>query len=117
MERRGAMKFTTLKQIRAIVEGGVEAPPETMSLSRRQDDSDGSTDPEQSITVSVSCDGDMWIGQGSKNWLRFRNFIGGGDSLRTHNALRILIEAIRLDNEERPQPPEQPAQSTTTKRK
>jgi hypothetical protein len=37
--------------------------------------------------------------------LRFRNAFGGGISLRTHNALRMLAEAVRLDNEEHPQEP------------
>ncbi|HXK37980.1 MAG TPA: hypothetical protein VJ579_02850 [Candidatus Paceibacterota bacterium] len=34
--------------------------------------------------------------------LRFRSYEGGGHSLRTRNALFILLEAIRLDNLDRP---------------
>ena len=46
-------------------------------------------------------DGDAWIGIDVRNFLRFRMpLCGGGQSPRTRNALLILAEAIRLDNEE-----------------
>lgn len=69
---------------------------------RVQDDCDG--DYGQRLNVIMGVDGDMHVSiLGDNPCLRFRNFFGGGMSLRTHNALKILAEAIRLDNEERPQ--------------
>jgi hypothetical protein len=35
--------------------------------------------------------------------LRFRAALGGGESLRVHNALMLLAYAIKLDNEKCPQ--------------
>jgi hypothetical protein len=96
------MKETTEKQIKAILEGVVL----TYSLgdkmhTRIQDDHDGTF--EGSICAFIGPDGDMWIGMDKQMAIRFRNWTGGGRSLRTHNALRILAEAIRLDNLEDPQ--------------
>ena len=97
--RRPDIRHTTTKQLRAILDGTVECAMHEPQ-SRYQDDTDGSKDPKHMITVHIGVDGDMYIGQGDQQWLRFRNWFGGGASLRTHNALRILAEAIRLDNEE-----------------
>ena len=70
--------------------------------NRVQDDCDG--DLTQQLHVFLAGDGDMHIAiSGDTRSLRFRNYFGGGMSLRTHRALMILAEAIRLDNEERPQ--------------
>ena len=61
--------------------------------------------------VASSKDGDGWIEVVSKpdpnelySLFRFRVPVtGGGQSPRTRTALLILAEAIRLDNEEKPQ--------------
>lgn len=71
--------------------------------SRRHDDTDGETGLEQDLTVAISQDCDAWIVAGGGKTLRFRNWFGGGMSLRTRNALLVLAEAIRRDAEERPQ--------------
>lgn len=104
---RITMKFTSITQIREILEGTVECPnmPYPTFVSRRQDDTDGSTDPEQSITVGMGPDGDMYVRQGGigQPLLRFRTFHGGTMSEATHNALRFLAVAIQMDNERCPQ--------------
>jgi len=64
-----------------------------------------------SISVQFTQDGDGWIqilSKPDKNDfhldMRFRMpFIGGGQSPRVRNALLILAEAIRLDNQDAPQ--------------
>jgi hypothetical protein len=71
--------------------------------TRRQDDTDGQRDRRQDLTVAIGDDGDCWVRAGGGKLLRFRTFAGGGLSLRTRQALMVLAEAIRLDNEERPQ--------------
>lgn len=67
---------------------------------RTHDDTDG--DITQKLSVVISKDGDAWIKTFHRKnfYLRFRNYGGGGSSLHTHNALLILAEAIRLDNED-----------------
>lgn len=62
------------------------------------------------IGVIMSHDGDAWIEIVSTpdpnefgRSLRFRTFLGGGQSPSVRNALLILAEAIRLDNKEHPQ--------------
>lgn len=98
------MKITTTKQLRTILNGVVECNLDYPTfLHRRHDDTDGSTMPEHQITVSQGPDGDMYICQGDDMMLRFRTYEGGGNSLAVHNALRILAEAIKMDNERRPQ--------------
>lgn len=71
--------------------------------SRPHDDTDG--DKSENVSVYISVDSDVWITIGGikpfKTMRRFRTFSGGGQSLRTRNALLILAEAIRLDNLER----------------
>lgn len=56
-----------------------------------------------SLVLSIgygSASGDVFVSDGifSMNSLRFRNLIGGGRSLRTHQALYLLAEAIYRDN-------------------
>jgi len=70
-------------------------------FKRLHDDHDGSMEGKIGVLRS-HVDGDMYIftettGKIGEQWLRFRTSGGGGRSLRTHNALRILAEAIRLD--------------------
>lgn len=73
------------------------------SYSRTHDDHDGNWDGV--ISVQVDQMGDVWFSaHGRRHAMRFRTYGGGGVSLRTRNALLILAEAIRLDNEERPEP-------------
>lgn len=68
--------------------------------SRLQDDTDGSTAAEHDLTVFIDFQGDVWVNRHGD--LRFRTLAGGGSSLRVRNALVVLAEAIRRDNEERP---------------
>ncbi|MES2315021.1 MAG: hypothetical protein V4524_03765 [Patescibacteria group bacterium] len=80
------------------------------SYARIHDDHDGTN--EGTLAVYFDSMGDAFVsiqsrdrGPGRQQFsdmLRFRTFGGGGMSLRTRNALMILAEAIRLDNEERP---------------
>ncbi len=78
---------------------------ENYSVKRYEDDSRFGM-----LTVTISEDADAWIdvlSEADPNELhtimRFRTFIGGGQSPRVRNALLILAEAIRLDNKDRPQ--------------
>jgi hypothetical protein len=79
--------------------------PETLKskelYTRVHDDCDG--DPNQTLTVMLDDYGDTHISTHNFQWLRFRHYCGGGHSLRVRNALLILAEAIRLDNEKDPQ--------------
>jgi len=64
------------------------------------DDCDGNS--HEGITVTIDYQGDAWISvNGKKGYetCRIRTFAGGGHNHRTRNALMILAEAIRLDNE------------------
>ena len=99
------MKTTTGRQLRNILEGVVAVPEirTDQSYRRGQDDHDGTF--EGQLILTKGPDGDMYIGMDQPMAIRFRNYFGGGASLRTHNALRILAEAIRLDNLEHPQVP------------
>lgn len=98
------MKFTTIKQARAILNGVVECDlPYPTFLYRLQDDTDGSSEPRHLLEVSQGPDGDMYVSAGGGNLLRFRTETGGGNSLATHNALRLLAEAIQIDAKRRPQ--------------
>jgi hypothetical protein len=66
------------------------------------DDCDGET--HEGVTVIIDSQGDAWItvaGKKGYGTSRIRNFNGGGHNHRTRNALMILAEAIRLDNEKR----------------
>lgn len=77
--------------------------------ARRHDDTDGKRTPDQSLGVMFSADMDAWLVSPlgpEYQALRFRTSAGGGCSPRVHRALLILAEAIRRDNTERPQPPD-----------
>lgn len=72
--------------------------------SRVHDDHDGTR--EGRLSVVIGEDGDAWINpvNAHGDGLRFRMpTMGGGQSQYTRTALVILAEAIRLDNETRPQ--------------
>lgn len=62
-------------------------------LTRPHDDHDG--DPSQVLHVGMLSDGDIVIR--TCGYLRFRNLIGGGASPHTHNALRLLMLAVMID--------------------
>lgn len=95
--------------VRAILEcPGVILPdlkPDEMQV-RTHDDHDGTYDGKIHITQDRM--GDIWIllekYDAMNRTLRFRNGMGGTNSPRVHNALKILAEAIRLDNIYRPEP-------------
>ena len=65
--------------------------------SRLHDDHDGTM--EGKIHVYFDDMGDGYVATSGNYCLRFRTDGGGGRSLRVRNALLILAEAIRLDNE------------------
>ena len=72
--------------------------------TRRHDDDDGSDTGY--LVVMIDREGDVRVkidGCRPGHYLRFRTNAGGGHSLRVRNALMVLAEAIRLDNEKRPQ--------------
>jgi hypothetical protein len=120
MERAGslqrAIENNAGKVIQTLLEGFWALPTvDNGTFERLHDDHDGTY--EGTIGVTRAIDGDMhvWInsraglvvesnklGKVNSDWLRFRSAAGGGRSLRTHNALRILAEAIRLDAIEDP---------------
>ena len=89
-----------------LLEGGYW--PHTLetrhAYTRRHDDTDGEMGEDQELTVTFGPDGDAWVvlPQSLKS-LRFRTLSGGGKSLRVRNALLVLAEAIRRDNEDSPQ--------------
>lgn len=66
------------------------------SYTRQHDDTDGEADGN--LTVRIDSMGDVYIRIDNGKVLRFRNFGGGGNSLKTRNALVLLAEAMRLDN-------------------
>lgn len=69
--------------------------------ARQHDDTDGK--PDGVLAVTFGPDGDAYVSIDFHPTLRFRTWTGGGSSPRTRNALIVLAEAIRLDNEDRPQ--------------
>lgn len=72
--------------------------------TRRQDDCDGSGGAEHQLQVYLGEDADIHVFiPGQLHSLRFRHGLGGGDSPRVRNALMVLAEAIRRDNEDRVQ--------------
>lgn len=93
------MKFTSKKQIDAILAGVVECAPLGWH-SRIQDDHDGTN--EGIVTVIVAQDGDTHIGTAEHPPIRFRNYFGGTNSPRVHTALMILAHAIIEDNKDHP---------------
>ena len=94
------------KAIDHLLEGGYW--PQTLDTSyaytRRHDDTDGEFGVDHELTIAFGPEGDAWVvlPQSLKS-LRFRASSGGGKSLRVRNALLVLAEAIRRDNEEYPQ--------------
>ena len=101
-EQRSAEKI--MEEVRRILETPFWPPSLSAkeTYERRHDDDDGSG--QGLLTVQFGQDGDAHVStQGGFHSLRFRTDCGGGHSLRTRIALLILAEAIRLDNEERPQ--------------
>jgi hypothetical protein len=98
------------KVIQTLLEGFWALPSvDNGTFERLHDDHDGTG--EGTVGVTRGIDGDMYVWVNSRgldigsntmrkansDWLRFRTHGGGGRSPRTHNALRILAEAIRLD--------------------
>ena len=102
---------TVQRAVDTLLEGAYPPPPALnlhkgrASFTRRQDDTDGGRGPEHDLCVMFSADCDAWVAIPGQASLRFRAPMGGGWSPRVHKALIILAEAIRRDNEERPQPP------------
>ncbi|MBI6882653.1 hypothetical protein [Pseudomonas putida] len=73
--------------------------------ARRHDDCDGEGGTEHQLQVYLAEDVDIHVFiPGQLHSLRFRDVLGGGQSPRVRNALMVLAEAIRRDNEDRPQP-------------
>ena len=73
--------------------------------TRTQDDHDGTWTGKVSVTFGP--DGDAWVEVDKTDSLRFREpVIGGGRSPRVRNALMLLALAIKLDNEDCPEPVE-----------
>ena len=90
--------------VRALTPNYWLASLDTMTAyTRRQDDTDGECDHTHDLSVTIGRDGDCWVEAGGGRLLRFRAYSGGGGSLRTRQALMVLAEAIRLDNEDSPQ--------------
>ena len=97
------MELITAKKIKKILASPIQCDLDSPTfLTRYQDDTDGSREKEHQLIISQGPDGDMYIGVGNSRLLRFRTWNGGGMSLNTHNALRILAEAIKLDKEKTP---------------
>lgn len=73
-------------------------------IERVHDDHEGEFTGRLQMMMTV--DGDMWIHttdpETGSGLIRFRGIGGGSMSDRVHNALRILAQAILLDNLARP---------------
>jgi hypothetical protein len=63
---------------------------------RQHDDTDGGD--KWYLMIQFSNDGDAWVSIDNQKPIRFRNYFGGGRSLKTYAALLVLAEAIRQDN-------------------
>jgi hypothetical protein len=70
-----------------------------VSYARVQDDSDGQRGDDQQLSVLVGHDSDVYVLLPGMTALRFREPLGGGMSPRVRNALIVLAEAIRRDND------------------
>jgi len=97
------MKMSDIKK--ALDEGLPGWPPELQQMvryTRLHDDHEGKY--EGTLTVVIGPDGDAWVDFDNPRGgaIRFRNFHGGGMSLRVQTALTLLAWAIMLDNKERP---------------
>ena len=93
-----------LKDARRVLENPfwIHELSSDVNYTRIQDDHDGTR--EGQLSVAFTPDGDAWVFTDKHHpSMRFRNFFGGGMSLRTRNALMVLAYAIKLDNEEKPQ--------------
>lgn len=88
--------------IKKLLESAPILPDFTLAQERSGDDHDGKYWPL--FSVNHGPDGDMYVWMDGAEPLRFRTPIGGGSSPRTHTALRLLAEAIRLDNIHNPLP-------------
>ena len=65
---------------------------------------DGADDTgDRRVTVSFGPKGEACLTIGNAEPVCFQNYMEHGASLRTHAALMVLAEAIRLDNVDRPQ--------------
>lgn len=95
----------TSKQIKKILDSTfwLETLSSTTTYRRIHDDHDGYR--EGVLSLGIDRQGDVWLTTDKHVYppMRFRTWAGGGISLRTRNALLILAEAIRLDNEDHPQ--------------
>jgi len=69
---------------------------------RLHDDHDGTKKGCIIISFDEAGDAFLYTDLHPHDVLRFRTLGGGGMSLRVRNALLILAEAIRLDNEDHP---------------
>ncbi len=96
--------LATERALNTLLERNVWLPSlkTNSAYSRRHDDTDGERGDDQNLAVFLSPDTDAFVQIGDK-LLRFREPFGGGLSPRTRNALLVLAEAIRRDNEEFPQ--------------
>lgn len=109
--RRSRPKARSRESVARALDTLLEAPmmPATLCTNtpyrRRHDDNDGKRGFEHDLVVFLGQDNDAWVTAGEAvAALRFRvPFIGGGQSPRVRNALLVLAEAIRRDNEESPQ--------------
>ncbi|MCX6795960.1 MAG: hypothetical protein NTW06_00490 [Candidatus Falkowbacteria bacterium] len=103
-------KELSLEELMKNVHRVLETPfwiPELSSetiYSRLHDDHDGTL--EGRVSIEFNRHGDAWIDIDTRSGpaLRFRTLGGGGRSPRTRNALMLLALAMKLDNEEKPDP-------------
>lgn len=92
-------------QIGEALETLLESPFWPSSLSpdvryaRVHDDCEGHRDDAQQLAVLIGRDGDVHVLLPDFRSLRFREPMGGGVSPRVRNALLVLAEAIRRDND------------------
>ena len=98
-----------LKNVRCVLETPFWIPELNVNgvYQRLHDDIDGIF--EGRIIIQFSRDGDVWVSTDipPNKSLRFRMagyLTGGGRSPRTRNALMLLALAMKLDNEEKPDP-------------
>lgn len=92
------------KRIKKLLEDSFwpESLSPDVSYQRIHDDHDGTF--TGTLSVFIDRMGDVYLTvDRAFEALRFRTMGGGGHSLRVRNALVVLAEAIRLDNEERSQ--------------
>lgn len=102
------MSTTTERMVRRFLERPtwLQTIDTRTNYARVHDDNDG--DRRERLVLIFGPDGDahLWVeGEQPSPALRFRNGSGGGRSLRTHAALMILAEAMRLDELQDPHSP------------